>query len=181
MLNVGGGEFLVILLVGLIVLGPQKLPEAARQIGRVMSELRKISNGFQQELRDALDEPVEDEARARGAKAVASHNRAAENARKAAAAVAKLAQAEVEAQAEPATPVDPNPGPGVPADADEPATIETTEPQGPSDEANGGLVAAQPEPVEPEEPWRASPAAAAGMYDVAGTLVPPNEQPEVGG
>jgi Tat protein translocase TatB subunit len=52
--NVGGGEIIVILLVALLVLGPNKLPEAARQIGRVMGELRKVTTGFQRELQDAL-------------------------------------------------------------------------------------------------------------------------------
>jgi sec-independent protein translocase protein TatB len=55
MFNVGGGELLVILLVALLVLGPQRLPDAARQLGRVMGDIRRISSGFQQELRDALD------------------------------------------------------------------------------------------------------------------------------
>jgi sec-independent protein translocase protein TatB len=66
MLNVGGGEFLIILLVALIVLGPQKLPEAARQAGRIMTELRRVTQGFQKELKEALDAPVEADARERG-------------------------------------------------------------------------------------------------------------------
>ena len=33
MFNLGGGEMLVILLLALIVLGPERLPEAARQVG----------------------------------------------------------------------------------------------------------------------------------------------------
>lgn len=48
---------MVILLVALIVLGPEKLPDAVRKTGRVVGELRKMSSGFQAELRDALDEP----------------------------------------------------------------------------------------------------------------------------
>lgn len=55
MFNVGGGELLVIILIALIVLGPQRLPDAAKQVGRVMGDLRRISSGFQQELKDALD------------------------------------------------------------------------------------------------------------------------------
>lgn len=54
MFNVGGGELLVILLIAVIVLGPDKLPEAARKVGRVTAELRRMSNGFQQEMRDAM-------------------------------------------------------------------------------------------------------------------------------
>jgi sec-independent protein translocase protein TatB len=53
--NVGGGEVLVILLVALLVLGPQRLPEAARQVGKAFAEFRKVSTGFQRELRSALD------------------------------------------------------------------------------------------------------------------------------
>lgn len=58
MLNIGGGELLLILLVALVVLGPDKLPDAARQAGRLMQEFRKISNGFQRELRSAMKDPV---------------------------------------------------------------------------------------------------------------------------
>lgn len=55
MFNVGGGELLVIMLIALIVLGPQRLPDAAKQVGRVMGDLRRISSGFQQELKEAFD------------------------------------------------------------------------------------------------------------------------------
>lgn len=58
MMNVGAGELLVIFMIGLIVLGPTKLPEAARQIGRAAGELRRFSAGFQQELRESMHDPV---------------------------------------------------------------------------------------------------------------------------
>ena len=51
MFNVGGGEIIVIMLLALIVLGPQRLPDAARQIGKTMGELRRLSTGFQNEVR----------------------------------------------------------------------------------------------------------------------------------
>jgi Tat protein translocase TatB subunit len=56
--NVGTPELLVILLVALIVLGPNKLPDAARQVGKFVGEMRRMSTGFQSELRDAMQEPV---------------------------------------------------------------------------------------------------------------------------
>jgi sec-independent protein translocase protein TatB len=56
--NVTGGELVIILLVALIVLGPEKLPDAIRKVGRVYGELRRMSAGFQSELKDALDEPM---------------------------------------------------------------------------------------------------------------------------
>jgi sec-independent protein translocase protein TatB len=64
MFNVGGGEFLVIALVALIVLGPQRLPDAARQIGKAMGELRRLSSGFQDEIRGALTDADAEAARA---------------------------------------------------------------------------------------------------------------------
>jgi sec-independent protein translocase protein TatB len=56
--NLSGSEIVVILLLALIVLGPEKLPEAIRRFGRVYSEIRKISNGFQSEFKNAFDEPM---------------------------------------------------------------------------------------------------------------------------
>jgi Tat protein translocase TatB subunit len=56
MINIGPGEVLAILVIALIVLGPEKLPEMLRTIGRVTSELRRISSGFQTELQNALDD-----------------------------------------------------------------------------------------------------------------------------
>lgn len=51
----GGPEIAVILLIALIVLGPQQLPKAMRTLGNAMAEIRKISNGFQAEMRSAMD------------------------------------------------------------------------------------------------------------------------------
>jgi sec-independent protein translocase protein TatB len=65
--NIGGLEVLFVMVVALIVLGPSKLPEAARQAGRFVNEVRRISSGFQKEFREAIQDPIiEAEARARG-------------------------------------------------------------------------------------------------------------------
>ena len=56
MFNVGGGEILVILLVALLVLGPDKLPEAARGAGKMMRQVKSVAQGFQDEVRAAIDE-----------------------------------------------------------------------------------------------------------------------------
>lgn len=49
---------MVILLLALIVLGPEKLPDAIRRFGRIYGELRKMGTGFQSEFRNAFDEPM---------------------------------------------------------------------------------------------------------------------------
>jgi sec-independent protein translocase protein TatB len=65
--NIGGLEVLFVMVVALIVLGPTKLPEAARQVGKFVTEVRRMSAGFQREFREAVQDPIiEAEARARG-------------------------------------------------------------------------------------------------------------------
>ncbi|MDY7078127.1 MAG: twin-arginine translocase TatA/TatE family subunit [Chloroflexota bacterium] len=45
-MNVGPWELLVILIIGILVIGPQRMVEVARTIGRVVSQLRKFSSEF---------------------------------------------------------------------------------------------------------------------------------------
>jgi sec-independent protein translocase protein TatB len=56
--NLQGSEIVVILLLALVVLGPEKLPDAVRKFTQTYSELKKMSSGFQSELKSALDEPM---------------------------------------------------------------------------------------------------------------------------
>lgn len=58
MFNVQGTELVIILLLALVVLGPEKLPEAMRRAGQFVRELRKMSDGFQEEFHKAVDEPA---------------------------------------------------------------------------------------------------------------------------
>ena len=41
MFGIGAGEFALILIVGLIVFGPSKLPELGRSLGKLLREFRK--------------------------------------------------------------------------------------------------------------------------------------------
>jgi sec-independent protein translocase protein TatB len=56
--NLQGSELVIILLLALVVLGPEKLPDAMRKAGQFYAELKKMSSGFQKEFRDAADEPM---------------------------------------------------------------------------------------------------------------------------
>jgi len=53
--NLQGSEVVIILLLALVVLGPEKLPDAMRKAGRMYAELRKMSSGFQEEFRKAAE------------------------------------------------------------------------------------------------------------------------------
>jgi Tat protein translocase TatB subunit len=56
MFNIGPAELIVILLVALLVVGPKRLPEIGRTIGKAMRELRKASDDFRQHLDFDLDD-----------------------------------------------------------------------------------------------------------------------------
>jgi sec-independent protein translocase protein TatB len=52
--NIGPMEFLVLAVVGLIVLGPDRLPGLARDAARMIRTLRDLATGARQQLRDEL-------------------------------------------------------------------------------------------------------------------------------
>jgi sec-independent protein translocase protein TatA len=51
--NIGPLELLVIGVIALLVLGPKRLPEAARSLGRGMRELKEAVAGEEDEDREA--------------------------------------------------------------------------------------------------------------------------------
>jgi sec-independent protein translocase protein TatA len=55
MFNIGPWELALILLVALIVVGPGKLPELAKSIGKGINEFKKVTSGYKKELQDAMD------------------------------------------------------------------------------------------------------------------------------
>jgi len=58
--SVGGPELVLILIIGLIVFGPRKLPEIGKSVGKMIVEFRKASNDFKR----TIEEEVEAEKRA---------------------------------------------------------------------------------------------------------------------
>jgi sec-independent protein translocase protein TatB len=60
MFNLSGSEIVIILLLALVVLGPEKLPDFLRRAGRTYAELKKLGNNFQSEMRSVLDEPMKE-------------------------------------------------------------------------------------------------------------------------
>ncbi len=55
MFGIGFPELLVILLLGLIVLGPQRLPELARTLGRWFAAIKRAADDAQAQVREELD------------------------------------------------------------------------------------------------------------------------------
>lgn len=59
MLNIGPQELLLVLIVALLVVGPQRLPELSRQIGKGLREFRKVQDDVKDLVKfDLRDEPA---------------------------------------------------------------------------------------------------------------------------
>jgi len=50
--DMSGGEMILIALVALLVLGPQKMSEVARKAGKMMNEVRRVSSDFTSQLNE---------------------------------------------------------------------------------------------------------------------------------
>src|SRR4051812_30874994 len=62
MFGIGMPELLVIMVVGLIVLGPKRLPEVAKALGKGLAEFRRVTGEVNKELEGARS-MIEQEAR----------------------------------------------------------------------------------------------------------------------
>ncbi|MHB1129022.1 MAG: Sec-independent protein translocase subunit TatA/TatB [Ilumatobacteraceae bacterium] len=58
MFNLSGSEIVFLLIIGLVVLGPEKLPTALRKAGRLYGEFKRVTAGAESEFRSAFAEPL---------------------------------------------------------------------------------------------------------------------------
>ena len=61
MFGIGSAEFLVILIVAFLVLGPSHLPKIARTLGKTMGEFRRVSTEFQRTLNLEMEKEEHEE------------------------------------------------------------------------------------------------------------------------
>lgn len=58
--NVGYGEIMVLLVAGLFILGPERLPEAAAWLARALRQVKEFATGARDQLREELGPDFED-------------------------------------------------------------------------------------------------------------------------
>jgi sec-independent protein translocase protein TatB len=56
MFDIGWGEFLVIGIVALVVIGPKELPGVVRTLGQTVAKLRRMASDFQNQFNEAMRE-----------------------------------------------------------------------------------------------------------------------------
>lgn len=54
--SIGFGEILLILVLGLVIFGPKRLPEMGRSIGRSLREFRRATSDLRAEIEADVDE-----------------------------------------------------------------------------------------------------------------------------
>ena len=60
MFNFSGSEIVFLLILGLVVLGPEKLPVVLRKAGRLYGEFKRVTSDAQSDFRQAFAEPIRD-------------------------------------------------------------------------------------------------------------------------
>ena len=58
--NLSGSEILFLLVAGLVVLGPERLPAVIRRVMRAYNEFRNVAASFEKEFRETFDEPLKE-------------------------------------------------------------------------------------------------------------------------
>lgn len=58
--NIGPWELILILVIALIVVGPGKLPEVAKSLGKATREFKKATTGIKKEFDEVVKSTVED-------------------------------------------------------------------------------------------------------------------------
>lgn len=56
--NFSTGEMVVIAIVAVVVLGPERLPEMARSLGKMLAKLKSMGEHLRDEMGDVIDHPT---------------------------------------------------------------------------------------------------------------------------
>lgn len=60
MFDINGGEFLILIVVALVILGPERLPQYAAQLGKLVREARGFASKAREQVRAEMGDEFDD-------------------------------------------------------------------------------------------------------------------------
>jgi sec-independent protein translocase protein TatB len=59
-LGINGPEFLLLLIIGLLVIGPSRLPEYTEKLANVVKEVRRMASGAREQIKEEVGIDIDD-------------------------------------------------------------------------------------------------------------------------
>ncbi|WP_226762282.1 Sec-independent protein translocase TatB [Arthrobacter sp. SO3] len=60
MLGINGPEFVLLLIIGLLVIGPSRLPEYTQKLANIVKEVRRMASGAREQIKDEVGIDIDD-------------------------------------------------------------------------------------------------------------------------
>lgn len=60
MLGINGPEFIVLLIIGLLVIGPSRLPEYTQKLANIVKEVRRMASGAREQIKEEVGIDIDD-------------------------------------------------------------------------------------------------------------------------
>ncbi|MFE4227624.1 twin-arginine translocase TatA/TatE family subunit [Arthrobacter sp. NPDC056886] len=60
MLGINGPEFLLLLIIGLLVIGPSRLPEYTQKLANIVKEVRRMASGAREQIKEEVGIDIDD-------------------------------------------------------------------------------------------------------------------------
>ena len=60
MLGINGPEFLLLLIIGLMVIGPSRLPEYTQKLANIVKEVRRMASGAREQIKEEVGIDIDD-------------------------------------------------------------------------------------------------------------------------
>ncbi|HEX9087401.1 MAG TPA: Sec-independent protein translocase TatB [Arthrobacter sp.] len=60
MLGINGPEFVLLLIIGLLVIGPSRLPEYTQKLANIVKEVRRMASGAREQIKEEVGIDIDD-------------------------------------------------------------------------------------------------------------------------
>lgn len=60
MFGINGSEFFILLIIGILVIGPQRLPEYTQKLANLVKEVRRMASGAREQIKEEVGIDIDD-------------------------------------------------------------------------------------------------------------------------